>query len=76
MANGIFPAWLSHMLKTGEGVLNPSIDVFQGYVLPLGTVDGKLYHGSLARMLMLLGVLQIYPDSAPGDNSPFLPSLA
>lgn len=63
MANGIFPAWLSHMLKTGEGVLNPSIDVFQGHVFPLSTVDGKLYHGCLrvwgllrhspARMLML-----------------------
>lgn len=74
------------MLKTGEGVLNPSIDVFQGHVLPLGAVDGKLYHGhvrvrgllrhSPARILMLPGVLQIYLDSAPGDNSPFLPSLA
>lgn len=39
------PAWLCHMLKIGEVVLDPRVDVFQGHALPLGTVDGELYHG-------------------------------
>lgn len=39
------PAWLGNMLKVGEVVLNPSIDVLQGHALPLGAVDSELDHG-------------------------------
>lgn len=39
------PAWLGNVLKIGEVVLNPSIDVFQGHAFPLGAIDGELYHG-------------------------------
>lgn len=39
------PAWLGNVLEIGEVVLDPSIDVFQGHALPLGAIDGELYHG-------------------------------
>lgn len=39
------PAWLGHVLKIREVVLDPRVDVFQGHALPLGAVDGELDHG-------------------------------
>ena len=47
VADGILPAWLGNVLEIGEVVLDPSIDAFQGHVLPLCAVDGELYHSQV-----------------------------
>lgn len=38
------PAWLGNVLKIGEVVLDPSVNILQGHALPLRAVDGELYH--------------------------------